>query len=154
MHRTFFVCALATFCLGAGKIDAVEALSTQELIAHCAHVEADPEGVDGVFCVRYIQGFIDGAVVTDERVTYNVSDEYEKSSLTRRAVRTRLGNLMGRYGSSYYAEFCLGAPVPLAEVVDKVIAGLTEPEIELARPLARDVVYSVIREHYPCEVDN
>lgn len=112
----------------------------------------DPDGKDGIFCVRYIQGFIDGAVATDERVTLNVSDEYEKEeSFSERAIRIRLGNRIKSYGSSYYAEFCLGAPVPLAEVVQKVTTTLKQPGFITELPYARDIVYRILRENYPCE---
>ena len=133
---------------------AVEALSTEELISHCAVYEQDPDGEDGIFCVRYIQGFIDGAVVTDERVTYNVADEYDREeSFTERAIRTRLGSRIDRYGPSYYAEFCLGEPVPLAEVARVVIADLLSLEDLEGHELARDVVYGTLRREYPCEAD-
>ena len=135
-------------------VSAVEALSTEELVSHCVFFEEDPEGKDGIFCVRYIQGFIDGAVATDERVTFNVADEYEREeSFSERATRTRLGNRIERYGSSYYAEFCLGEPVPLREVVEVVVADLLDPDRVAAQPLARDLVYSTLRRQYPCEPD-
>jgi hypothetical protein len=87
---------------------AVEKLSTDELASHCVHYLNDPDGTDGTFCVRYIQGFIDGAVATDERVTYNVAAEYERTeSFSERAMRTRLGPRLQRF-PSYFAEFCLG----------------------------------------------
>jgi len=54
---------------GASGAVAVEPLSTQELASHCAHYSEYNEGVDTIFCVRYIQGFIDGAIATDERVS-------------------------------------------------------------------------------------
>ena len=134
---------------------AVEALSTEELISHCAVYEEDPEGKDGIFCVRYIQGFIDGAVVTDERVTYNVANEYDREeTFTERAIRTRLGSRIDRYGPSYYAEFCLGEPVPLAEVVRVVIADLLQLENLEGRELAREVVYATLRREYPCDTDD
>jgi hypothetical protein len=133
---------------------AVEALSTEELISHCEVYEQDPDGEDGIFCVRYIQGFIDGAVVTDERVTYNVADEYDREeSFTERAIRTRLGSRIDRYGPSYYAEFCLGEPVPLADVVRVVIVDLLALEDFAGHELARDVVYETLRREYPCEAD-
>jgi hypothetical protein len=134
---------------------AVEALSTEELISHCVVYEEDPDGEDGIFCVRYIQGFIDGAVVTDERVTYNVADEYDREeTFAERAIRTRLGSRIDRYGPSYYAEFCLGEPVPLAEVVRVVIADLLALESLEGRELARDVVYATLRREYPCDADD
>ncbi|MDX1499028.1 MAG: Rap1a/Tai family immunity protein [Woeseiaceae bacterium] len=133
---------------------AVEALSTEELISHCAVYEDDPDGEDGIFCVRYIQGFIDGAVATDERVTYNVADEYDRDeSFTERAIRTRLGSRIARYGPSYYAEFCLGEPLPLASVVEVVVADLLSFESLEGRELARDVVYATLRREYPCDAD-
>ncbi len=112
----------------------------------------DPDGEDGIFCVRYIQGFIDGAVATDERVTYNVAAEYDKSeSFTERAIRTRVGSRLNRYGPSYYAEFCLGDPVPLATVVEVVVADLLGLESLEGQERARDVVYATLRREYPCE---
>ena len=111
----------------------------------------DPDGEDGIFCVRYIQGFIDGAVATDERVTYNVAAEYdEEESFTQRAIRTRVGSRIKRFGPSYYAEFCLGDPVPLADVVEVVVADLLGLESLEGREQARDVVYSTLRREYPC----
>ena len=107
-----------------------------------------------MFCVRYIQGFIDGAVATDERVARNVVKEYEKEeSYSQRAARTRIGNRLNRYGSSVYADFCLGDPVPLKEVVEHVVADLEDAERVKANPLARDVVYQTLRRDYPCETD-
>ncbi len=136
----------------AGTASAVEALSTEELIEHCTVYETDPDGEDGIFCVRYIQGFIDGAVATDERVTYNVANEYTRDeSFVERAIRTRVGSRLDRYGPSYYAEFCLGKPLPLAEVVRVVVRDLLRLEDLEGRELARDVVYATLRREYPCE---
>ncbi len=155
MHTAWFTTALLLVTLYATEATAVEALSTEELILHCAVYEDDPDGEDGIFCVRYIQGFIDGAVVTDERVTYNVAAEYDKrESFTERAIRTRVGSRIERYGPSYYAEFCLGDPVPLAEVVEVVVADLLTLESLEGREQARDVVYATLRREYPCETDD
>ncbi len=150
-------CAVGIVILSAATSDAlaVEALSTEELISHCAVYEEDPEGEDGIFCVRYIQGFIDGAVATDERVTYNVANEYDREeTFTERAIRTRLGSRIDRYGPSYYAEFCLGEPVPLAAVVRVVITDLSQLENLEGRELARDVVYATLRREFPCDSDD
>lgn len=150
-------CAIGIVMTSVAVSDAlaVEALSTEELISHCAVYEEDPEGKDGIFCVRYIQGFIDGAVVTDERVTYNVANEYDREeTFTERAIRTRLGSRIDRYGPSYYAEFCLGEPVPLAEVVRVVISDLSQIDGLEGRELAREVVYATLRREYPCDTDD
>ena len=152
--NSWYAIGIVTFFAAASDAQAVEALSTEELISHCVVYEEDPEGEDGIFCVRYIQGFIDGAVVTDERVTYNVANEYDRDeTFTERAIRTRLGSRIDRYGPSYYAEFCLGEPVPLAEVARVVIADLLAIDDLEGRELAREVVYETLRREYPCDAD-
>ena len=149
MFRALAVCGIALLAFSDAK--AVEALSTEELVSHCVYYENDPDSVDGVFCVRYIQGFIDGAVATDERVTNNVADEYDRQeSFSERAIRTRLGSRLERFGT-YYAEFCLGEPVPLKTVVELVIADLENTKRIANQPLARDFVYTTLRNQFPCE---
>lgn len=156
MTFKLFRCAIGalTISIAASNAWAVEALSTEELISHCTIYEENPDGEDGIFCVRYIQGFIDGAVATDERVAYNVADEYGREETpTERAIRARLGARIEHFGSSYYAEFCLGEPLPLAEVARKVIGDLLKLENLEGRELARDVVYETLRREYPCKTD-
>lgn len=149
MYRVLIVCGIAA--LASTNANAVEALSTEELVSHCIYYEEDPESVDGVFCVRYIQGFIDGAVATDERVTNNVADEYDRDeSFAERATRQRLGRRLERFGT-FYAEFCLGEPVPLRTVVELVIDDLEDAERIANQPQARDFVYATLRMQFPCE---
>lgn len=132
---------------------AVEALSSAELAMHCEKYHDENAGEDREFCVRYIQGFIDGAVVTDERVTLNVAKEYEaQETFAQRAARTRIGARLERYGSSVYADYCLGDPVPLREVVEHVVAAIGDPALVAAHPLARDVVYRTLWSEYPCQI--
>lgn len=130
---------------------AVEALSTEELMSHCEKYQDESAQEDHIFCVRYIQGFIDGAVATDERVTRNVVEEYEREeTFGERAARTRIGKRLDRFGASVYAEFCLGDPVPLKEVVEHVVQDATDAERAATTPLARELVYQTLRDHYPC----
>lgn len=131
---------------------AVEPLSTAELVSHCDKYHDKQAMEDRIFCVRYVQGFIDGAVATDERVARNIVEEYEKEeSFSQRAARTRIGNRLDRFGYSVYADFCLGDPVPLKEVVEHVVADSQDADRVKNTPLARDLVYWTLREHYPCE---
>lgn len=131
---------------------AVEALETAELASHCDKYHQGANTIDGEFCVRYIQGFIDGAVATDERVTMSVSDEYEKEeSFSERAARTRIGIRLQQYGPSVYAGYCLGDPLPLATVVEKVVADLADTSKTDMHPLARDLVYQTLVANYPCD---
>ena len=150
----WYVIGTLIISIAASNTQAVEALSTEELISHCAVYNDDPDGEDGIFCIRYIQGFIDGAVATDERVAHNVADEYGRvETSTERAIRARLGARIERFGSSYYAEFCLGEPLPLVVVTKKVVSDLVQLESLEGRELARDVVYETLRREYPCKTN-
>jgi len=131
---------------------AVEALTTAELVSHCDKYHDDTAAEDRVFCIRYIQGFMDGAVATDDRVMSNVAGEYEaEETFSERARRTRLGSRFERYGATSYAGYCLGDPVPLQEVVEHVVEDSGDPELTAAHPLARELVYAILLTHYPCE---
>jgi hypothetical protein len=144
-----------TSVLTAPPVLAVEALSTAELTLHCDRYHDESASEDRTFCVRYIQGFIDGAVATDENVLKNVTREFEKEeSFSERAARTRIGSRLDRYGPSVYAEYCFGDPVPLIEVVEHVVADLANASMVEDYPLARDVVYLSLRTHYPCVTED
>jgi len=143
---------MACCLLLAPSVWAVEPLSTAELVLHCDKYDQPGAEEDRIFCVRYIQGFIDGAVATDERVTRNVAEEYEKQeTYSERAKRTRVGSRMDRFGATVYADYCLGDPVPLKEVVEHVVEDAQDEDLVAATPLARDLVYLTLREHYACE---
>jgi hypothetical protein len=133
------------------EANAVEVLTAEELASHCEAFPDDAESVDGEYCVRYIQGFIDGAIATDVRVMLNMEAEKEET-FTERAIRTRMIDRNLQLRASGYAEFCLGDPVPLAEVVTKVVADLDERMKAMdSTSSARDVVYESLRRNYPCE---
>lgn len=138
--------------LPVGKSLAVETLSAEELSRHCQAFPEEANSPDGEYCVRYIQGFIDGAVATDVRVMMNIEAESQKgSTLKERALRTRLPSRMERQRAAGYAEFCLGEPVPLEEVVTNIVKDLNElVKNDLDSGSARDSVYRSLRKHYPC----
>ena len=136
----------------APAVLAVEALSTEELMSHCQEYHDEQAREDRIFCVRYIQGFIDGAIATDERVMRNVAKDLEvEETFSERAKRTRIGSRLDRYGATSYAGYCLGDPVPLREVVEFVVEDAQDPQRIIANPLARELVYATLRDHYPCQ---
>ena len=136
-------------------VRAMEALSTEELASHCAHYAegVDHTETDAIFCIRYIQGFIDGAIATDEKVAQNVEVELsQKETFTERAFRTRVSE-RERTDPTYYADFCLGSPVPLHDVVDEVVQVLQNKHIASRYPDARSAVYGVLLKAYPCKAE-
>ena len=146
--RCLIFLVLAVAGLHAPLAVAVEALSASSLGAMCKSF--DPLRVDTSSCEQYVLGFVDGAVATAVRVMLNVEAEQKKETLTERATRTRLGMSDARRAAGY-AEFCLGDPVPLREVVVKVAADLSlKNERFDDGMLARDLVYESLRRHFPC----
>ena len=145
--------ALALF-LFAERAGSVEPLSTPELAEHCAYYHEDPDGKDAIFCIRYVQGFIDGAVATDARVLENIATEFdEDETFSERAIRSRIVNRISRRGPTVYADFCLGEPDSLEEVVEKVVNDLANRKVLDEDLLARDAVFSTLRREYPCKPD-
>ena len=154
LKKLLILVAALTTVATVSPLSAVEALSTAELSLHCERYNDENASEDRTFCVRYIQGFIDGAVATDASVLNNVTQEYEQDeTFSERAARTRIGRRMERYGPSVYAEYCFGDTVPLVEVVEHVVADLADGAGN-ETPLARDVVYRTLRSHYPCVIED
>ena len=153
MNRHLFaVVALVAGIFASADAEAVEVLSAEELASHCTAIPDDADSVDGQYCIRYIQGFIDGAIATDVRVMLNMEAEREEETFTERAIRTRMIDRDLQLRASGYAEFCLGDPVPLAEVVAKVVADLDQRTKAMdSSGTARDAVYESLRRNYPCE---
>ena len=132
---------------------AVEVLTVHELVLHCQVMDEQPEGADAQYCIRYIQGFIDGAVVTDVRVMLNVeADAGQAESFSERAKRTRAPTRTDRFRAARLAGFCLGNPLPLEDVVEKVVTDLVALDVDdTAQSPARDAVYNSLIAHYPCD---
>ena len=129
---------------------AIEPLSAPDLQEICAPARDDAAAPDARQCVLYVKGFLDGAVATDGRVAENVASEIEEEeTFTERAIRTRVINRLEKYGPSAYAEFCVGQPDPIADVVLHVIEELDRYE-SLDGVQAQTVVYASLRRHYPC----
>lgn len=133
---------------------ALEVLTVHELVLHCKFLETDPQGVDGQYCIRYIQGFIDGAVETDDRIMQDLdTDSDGLDSLTERARRTRLPRRGPYDRPGSLAGFCLDDPLPLREVVGTIVADLVAIDIgDTAESPARIAVDDSLRRHYPCAV--
>ena len=143
--------SLAFLLMSASTARAVEVLTVHELVSHCELMDEEPEGRDAQFCTRYIQGFVDGAVATDVRVMLSAEAQTGAESFSQRAKRTRAPPRSEQFRASQLAGFCLGAPLPLKDVVDKVVVDLVALDVDdTAESPARDAVYTSLRQHYPC----
>lgn len=155
MKAMIFLTGALALLLPAERAGSVEPLSTPELAGHCAFYYEDRNGEDAIFCIRYVQGFIDGAVVTDARVLENIATEFdEDESFAERAIRSRIGTRIRLRGPTVYADFCLGELNSLEEVVEKVVDDLADREVLDEDLLARDAVLSTLQREYPCDPED
>lgn len=155
MNIKTLIISAAVLVLLSGRAISVEPLSTPELAEHCAYYHEDRDGKDAIFCVRYVQGFIDGAVATDARVLENIAAEFDQDeTFAERAIRSRIGSRINRRGPTVYADFCLGEPDSLEEVVEKVVDDLANRKVLDKDLLARDAVFTTLRREYPCDPDS
>lgn len=149
--RILCALSLVALLLPVQYAGAYEVLTARVLASHCKAIPNASDSADGQYCIRYIQGFIDGAVATDARVMINLESELANETISERAIRLRSPDrkIYGR--AARYAEFCLGDPVPLREVVDTVVNDLFERKYLEPETSARDLVYASLRKHYPCK---
>ncbi len=157
--KNFFMMAcvlLITQLMLVPTAKALEVLTAQELTSHCVLRNTDPEGADSQYCVRYIQGFIDGAVATDARVMLNAESALtKKETFTERAIRTRMPNRAERSRAANLAGFCLGDPLQLRDLVDVVVADLTAQQGQdnnAKNEPAMEAVYNSLLKNYPCKL--
>ena len=149
--RILSIVALAlSGLLVSAKSLAIEPLDAEQLQEVCANAEAEPDSAETRLCVFYVKGFLDGAVATDGRVAQNVVSEMDdEETFTERAIRTRVINRLRDYGPSVYAEFCVGQPDPIVDVMMHVIDELDRYD-DLDGKKAQTIVDDALRRHYPC----
>lgn len=133
--------------------NALEVLSSKELASHCNKLSTQPDGVDGQYCIRYIQGFIDGAIATDARVMLNAENAISgNETFAERAMRTRMPGRADLSRAAKLAGFCLGDPLPLREIVNVVVADLEAQQLKNTKDEpAMELVYQSLLTNYPCK---
>jgi hypothetical protein len=134
----------------APRASAIEPLTAIQLQEACSDAGSNADSSESRLCIYYVKGFLDGAVATDARVAENVASEIdEQESFAERAIRTRVINRLKEFGPSVYANFCVGQPDPIVDVVRHVIEELDRYK-DLEGVQAQTVVYDSLRRHYPC----
>ena len=154
--KRYFKLACALLLLQLMSVTTANALAvvtSEELASHCGLLKTKLEATDGQYCVRYIQGFIDGAIATDARVMLNAENTASgNETFAERAMRTRMPGRVDRSRAAKLAGFCLGDPVPLRDVVDVVVADLADQRNSMTKDEpAMEVVYKSLLKNFPCK---
>jgi hypothetical protein len=144
MRAFGFVIAIAF----GSSAHALDTLDSQELLALCQSEKQAEVAV----CTGYINGFLDGAFATDPRVAENVVTEMGRGeTFSDRAIRTRLGITLERYGPSYYAGFCLPADLSTDTLLAELRDAATEEAVDPGQHNARDYLYRLLQLKHPCQ---
>ena len=118
------------------------------VVAACSGAAGNPE-VSHAACNAYIEGFLDGALVTDAAIVESMSgDQDSTSEFFKRAYQTRVSSQRLNLPPTALAHFCLPENESRAEVVETIAAGLLAREDD-GRQIS-DVLYGILLSKYPC----
>jgi len=101
-------------------------------------------------CSAYIEGFLDGALVTDTAIVESVTaQDSVTSDYFKRAYMTRVSQQRLPLPATALAHFCLPESTPRAEVVETLASELSAragggSELSLS-------LYDIIKDRYPCD---
>lgn len=116
----------------------------------CTHEGHAATEAEIAICHAYIEGFLDGAVITDTAVIASVGEGApEESDYLKRAYMTRMGSYNPKLPATALAHFCLPQGVERKQVVETLATA-----IALDESAAEDVsisLYNVLQASFPCE---
>jgi len=116
----------------------------------CTHEGHAATEAEIAICHAYIEGFLDGAVITDTAVIASVGEGApEESDYLKRAYMTRMGSYNPKLPATALAHFCLPQGMERKQVVETIATA-----IALDESAAEDVsisLYNVLQASFPCE---
>jgi hypothetical protein len=140
-----------TMLLGSGSL-AFSSSAQEEgdfsLLESCKDIAATPIEQHHSQCFQYIQGFLDGALLTDSTIMQGLKKQPKMSDYSERVFRTRVGKTRDAIPDTYLADFCLPDSKVTDEVVLKVIDGFNKIATK-SEPMA-DQIYSSVKASFPC----
>ena len=122
---------------------------SDHVVAACSDAENGGNEASRAVCHAYIEGFLDGALVTDTAIVRNVGGEEDMfSNYTMRALRTRVGEVRAPLPATFLADFCLPEESERRSVVQDLAEELAT--LDFAAEPITEAVYRQIKESYPC----
>ena len=142
-----FVCAgsvLFSASALAAHVIKLDSLSRQPSPV-CMVKEENGVQLDHQRCRAYINGFLDGAELTDIAILNKVKD---RSDFLERAYATRVGSGKGTLPATFFADFCIGKDLSRQQIVDEIMNAFEENPPRGADE--RVAIYQTIKRLYPC----
>ncbi len=138
---------LVALSLGLAATNASSALlqvHEKELLKSCQILKANPAAVEAVSCSTYINGFLDGALVTDADNADELK-EVAKGGFMERALRTRLGE---RESEQSFLHFCVPESTEKADVIEQLAPYLLTKDGSAEQ--LKQAIYYGLKAEYPC----
>ena len=121
----------------------------QALRHSCLQAKQQASHPQAGLCRAYIEGFLDGALLTDAAIIQSIMDEPDaRSTFFERAYRTRVGTTRKPLPPTYLAKFCLPDSMDSAEIVATLVQHFDE-EMLKTQPL-KHVLYQTLKDVYSC----
>lgn len=121
-----------------------------EVSKACVQQGLAATAAETAICHAYIEGFLDGAVITDTAIIASVTaEEVADSEYLQRAYKTRVGSYNPKLPATALAQFCLPSGKERSEIVTTIATAIGED-----KDAAKDIsisLYSILKSYYPCE---
>jgi hypothetical protein len=148
MRQLKKVCARMMAPMLLAALGASPAFSwNEQVVAAC--LSGQQSDNDVFVCHTYIEGYLDGALVTDAAVVETVArSEGETSEFVKRAYLTRVGSKRKNLPATALAHFCLPESVTRPDIVGSIGDALKSADI-ISDTLS-EAVYEILKKQYPC----
>jgi hypothetical protein len=121
------------------------------LIKSCQALSDKLEDHADSACYVYIQGFLDGAVLTDSKIMQGIEKRSNMSEFSQRVIKNRLGKKRGSTPDTYLAEFCLATEKASMQDILTVIRVVQSSKAKDLEP--GELIYKAVRASFPCPRD-
>jgi len=143
MSRSF---SIVPGVLGLALAPAAWAVAPGELQEQCREWLKSAKTPAAIACESYLTGFLNGLRV-DAQLRVSANAEGEESWIDRGA-RTRISRT--RWARLRASNICIPQPMPMQEIVSKVVEGLGVA-VESSDAVTANAVASTLRRHYGCD---
>jgi len=121
------------------------------VVSACNPDKSGEASTESMVCAAYIEGFLDGAIVTDAAVVESLtSTPTATSDYLKRAYSTRVGWERGKLPATALAHFCLPEETARADVVSAIVTALEASGSRDSGDVATSV-YNILSANYPCQ---
>jgi hypothetical protein len=138
---------IISITLGLTSLSASAALlqvHEKALLKSCQVLNVTPAALEATSCSTYINGFLDGALVTDANNADELKD-VANSGFMERALRTRLGE---RATEQSFLHFCVPKAMAKAEVIETLAPYLSKTIADADQ--LKSSIFQGLKQEFPC----